>query len=112
MPEPPGAAIRPRKIPAHLEARVRDGRDHELGDPIAAADGHRPLAEVHRHHRDLSLREVVILVPVLAAILAFGVYPKLVLDRIEPTTDAIVTDVGAPPVTPAPSLPLAAEPGG
>ncbi|HET9723069.1 MAG TPA: NADH-quinone oxidoreductase subunit M [Actinomycetota bacterium] len=73
---------------------------------------HGPVPEAQRHHHDLSLREVVVLVPVLAAILAIGVYPKLVLDRIEPTTDAIVTDVGAPPVGPAPPVPVAAEPGG
>ena len=73
---------------------------------------HGPVPEEHRHHRDLSLREVLVLAPVLAAILAFGVYPKLLLDRIEPTTAQVVADVEAPAVSPPPSVPLAEEAGG
>jgi NADH-quinone oxidoreductase subunit M len=73
---------------------------------------HGPAPEEHRHHRDLSLREAVVLAPVLAAILAFGIYPKLLLDRIEPTTAQVVADVEAPAVSPPPSVPLAEEAGG
>jgi NADH-quinone oxidoreductase subunit M len=73
---------------------------------------HGPVPEEHRHHRDLSLREAVVLAPVLVAILAFGVYPNLLLDRIEPTTAQIVADVEAPAVTMPPSVPLAEEAGG
>jgi NADH-quinone oxidoreductase subunit M len=41
----------------------------------------------HGSHRDLSLREYAILVPVVAAIVAIGVYPKPFLDRIEPAAE-------------------------
>jgi NADH-quinone oxidoreductase subunit M len=71
-----------------------------------------PLPEEHRGHRDLSLRETVVLAPVLVAILAFGVYPSVLLDRIEPTTNRLVVEVGAEPVAPPPSVPLAEEVGG
>jgi NADH-quinone oxidoreductase subunit M len=39
------------------------------------------------NHRDLSLREYAILVPVVAAIVTIGVYPKPLLDRIEPAAE-------------------------
>jgi NADH-quinone oxidoreductase subunit M len=52
-----------------------------------------PVVEAHAEHRDLSVRESTLLAPVLAAILVLGVYPKLVLDRIEPTSERIVENV-------------------
>jgi NADH-quinone oxidoreductase subunit M len=48
---------------------------------------HGELRPEHRGHRDLSLREYAILVPVVAAIVAIGVYPKPFLDRIEPAAE-------------------------
>ncbi len=57
-----------------------------------------PTPPEHRDHPDLSLREALVLAPVLAAILAIGVYPKLLLDRIEPTAERVLADVGAPAV--------------
>jgi NADH-quinone oxidoreductase subunit M len=48
---------------------------------------HGELRPEHRGHRDLSLREYAILVPVTAAIVAIGVYPKPFLDRIEPSAE-------------------------
>jgi len=53
------------------------------------ADG--PISEENRHLPDVSLREVAILVPILTAILVFGVYPKLLTDRIEPAAAATVS---------------------
>jgi NADH-quinone oxidoreductase subunit M len=49
-----------------------------------------PVNEAHASHPDLGVREVALLAPVLAAILVLGVYPKLILDRIEPTTARVV----------------------
>ena len=54
---------------------------------------HGPVVEAHATLPDLSVREYALIAPVLAAILVLGVYPKLVLDRIEPTTNRIVTQV-------------------
>src|SRR5436190_388421 len=47
---------------------------------------HGPVREEHATSHDLRRIEYVILVPVLAAILFLGVYPKPVLDRINPST--------------------------
>jgi NADH-quinone oxidoreductase subunit M len=48
---------------------------------------HGELRPEHRGHRDLSLREYAILVPVVVAIVAIGVYPKPFIDRIEPAAE-------------------------
>ena len=42
---------------------------------------------------DLEVREYVILVPILAAILFIGLYPKPLLERIEPATRRTVACV-------------------
>jgi NADH-quinone oxidoreductase subunit M len=52
-----------------------------------------PVNDAHAAHPDLGVREYALLAPVLAAILVLGVYPKLVLDRIEPTTAKVVAQV-------------------
>ncbi|MEO8475621.1 MAG: NADH-quinone oxidoreductase subunit M, partial [Actinomycetota bacterium] len=41
-----------------------------------------PVHDEHRNLADVSLREVVVLAPVLALLLVFGVYPRLLTDRI------------------------------
>ncbi len=52
-----------------------------------------PIHDEHRRLPDVSLREVAVLVPVLSLLLVFGVYPKLLTDRIDPTTKAVVERV-------------------
>ena len=42
---------------------------------------------------DLTLREGLLMVPFVAAIVFMGVYPKPVLDRMEPAVDALITHV-------------------
>jgi NADH-quinone oxidoreductase subunit M len=48
---------------------------------------HGPLPEEHAVHRDLSIREYVTLVPVVAVIVWIGLFPKPFLDRIEPDAE-------------------------
>jgi NADH-quinone oxidoreductase subunit M len=48
---------------------------------------HGEVRAEHAGHRDLSAREYAILIPVVAAIVAIGVYPKPFLDRIEPAAE-------------------------
>ena len=63
-----------------------------------------PVREEHRLLPDVSLREVVVLAPVLALLLVFGVAPTLLTDRIDPATEAVIArvapdhriDVGVP----------------
>lgn len=52
-----------------------------------------PVHEEHRGLRDLSVREVAILAPILGLILLFGVAPRLLTDKIQPTTNAVVAHV-------------------
>jgi len=44
---------------------------------------------------DLSLREVLIFVPLVALIIVLGVYPKFALDVIEPSTEAVLDRIEA-----------------
>ena len=49
-----------------------------------------PGAERHRGLVDLLPREVAAIVPVVAVMLVLGVYPNLVLDRINPSSAGVV----------------------
>jgi NADH-quinone oxidoreductase subunit M len=52
-----------------------------------------PVREEHRTLPDVSLREVIVLAPVLALLLAFGLYPKVLTDRIDPSTRDVIVRV-------------------
>ncbi len=56
---------------------------------------HGPINEKHAHHPDLDRREIAILAPVIAAMLVIGIYPNLILNRINPTTTRVVRQVNA-----------------
>jgi NADH-quinone oxidoreductase subunit M len=58
---------------------------------------HGPVREEHAAGRDLSRLEYAMVVPIVAAILFLGVFPKPVLDRINPATcrTAIVSQLAA-----------------
>jgi NADH-quinone oxidoreductase subunit M len=56
-----------------------------------------PVREEHRHLPDLSVREVAVLAPVLALLLLFGVYPKLLTRSIDPSACAAVAQVQPAP---------------
>jgi NADH-quinone oxidoreductase subunit M len=63
--------------------------------------------EENRHLRDLSLREWVVLTPLVVLIALMGVYPQPVLDRIQPSVDRLIGRmavghadlVGSPPMS-------------
>jgi len=44
--------------------------------------------------RDLGVREVVAVAPLMLALVVFGFYPKAVLDVINPVTDSVMTQIG------------------
>ena len=54
------------------------------GEPATAAD---------RETQDLRYKERLVLAPLVVAIVALGVYPKPVLDRIEPAAEALVAHI-------------------
>lgn len=49
----------------------------------------------HEDLKDLSLRETLIFVPLVALIIVLGVYPKIALDVIEPSTEAVLDRIEA-----------------
>ena len=51
------------------------------------------VREEHRGLADVSAREVVVIVPVLALLLVFGVYPRLMTDAIDPATARVIEHV-------------------
>ncbi|MQY30582.1 NADH-quinone oxidoreductase subunit M [Nocardia aurantia] len=62
-----------------------------------------PVRDGNEKLRDLLPRELVVVVPLLAALLVLGAYPKPVLDRINPAVASTLTTIGAH--DPAPAVP-------
>jgi NADH-quinone oxidoreductase subunit M len=63
------------------------------------------LAEIRPMRKDLSLREGLVVAPLILLLLLFGFYPKPLLDVINPAVAATLHDVGKtdpPPSAPAP----------
>jgi len=56
---------------------------------------HGPADEDNAATKDLNVREISILVPFIVAIVFMGVYPKPVIDRMEPSVDKLVAHVVA-----------------
>jgi NADH-quinone oxidoreductase subunit M len=69
---------------------------------------HGPLTESNRGLPDLSAREVLVIAPVLALIVALGVYPKPVLDVITPSVTRTLQQVHRSDPKPPVSVPAAA----
>ena len=67
---------------------------------------YNPLDKAENAHlTDLNWREIGLLVPVIAAILWLGIYPKPVLERMEAATTAFVQSVEARAARQTASLP-------
>jgi NADH-quinone oxidoreductase subunit M len=62
---------------------------------------HGPLtSDENKNLSDLGVREIVMLAPILALIVAIGVYPGPFLDRIEPAAERIATQLRTSSVLP------------
>jgi NADH-quinone oxidoreductase subunit M len=64
---------------------------------------HREPAPADQHMRDLSGNERLVIAPLIILIVALGVFPKPVLDRITPSVDQIVAHVDQVTNTPVPA---------
>jgi NADH-quinone oxidoreductase subunit M len=64
-----------------------------------------PVTEHTRGFRDMTAREAWVVAPILAVIVGLGVYPKPVLDVINPAVTRTLTQVGVS--DPAPTVPVA-----
>ena len=56
--------------------------------------------------RDLSRRELAVAAPMVALVIALGVYPQPLIDLIEPAVAATMSDVGADPAGVTPEAPV------
>ena len=54
-----------------------------------------------RHPRDLSIREKVVVAPIIASFLLLGFFPKPVLDLVNPAVDRTLQIVGVTDPLPA-----------
>ncbi|MEN3273414.1 MAG: NADH-quinone oxidoreductase subunit, partial [Actinomycetota bacterium] len=54
---------------------------------------HGPIDEENAHAADMTWREGLVMAPLLAGILFLGVYPKPMLERIEPSVDRLISHV-------------------
>ena len=68
-----------------------------------------PLRDSNRRIPDLNLRELSALAPLVALLLALGLYPKPALEVIRPAVEVTLQQVGAS--DPAPTAPLVAQRG-
>jgi NADH-quinone oxidoreductase subunit M len=55
------------------------------------------MVEVRAMRKDLSLRESIVVAPLIVLLLVFGVYPKPLLDVINPAVAATLQDIGVTP---------------
>jgi NADH-quinone oxidoreductase subunit M len=62
-----------------------------------------PVAKGNDRIHDLVPREIVVVAPLIALLLVLGVYPKPVLDIINPAVDNTMTTIGQH--DPAPTVP-------
>jgi NADH-quinone oxidoreductase subunit M len=56
--------------------------------------------------RDLDRRELAVAAPMVALIIALGVYPQPLIDLVEPAVAATMSDVGADPAGVEPEAPV------
>ncbi|MDH3540439.1 MAG: NADH-quinone oxidoreductase subunit M [Acidimicrobiia bacterium] len=54
-----------------------------------------PSKEENRSVPDVTLREIVVMAPIVVLIIVLGLYPKVLLDRIEPSTDLVLDRIEA-----------------
>jgi len=73
--------------------------------PPARAQAHAP-SRVRAKFGDLTAREILVLTPLVVLIIGLGVYPKPVLDVINPTAERTMVDVGYTDPPPAIAAPI------
>jgi NADH-quinone oxidoreductase subunit M len=56
---------------------------------------HGDVDDANRHFPELSLKEGLVMLPLIGLIFFMGIYPKPVLDRIEPSVDRLISHVQA-----------------
>ena len=71
---------------------------------------HGPLEGADNHNTtDLDRREIGVLAPIVALIVAIGVYPQPLFDLVEPSVDRVLTEVGVAELTVEPAATVTEE---
>lgn len=73
---------------------------------------HGEVDEANRHFPELNLKEGLILLPLIGLIFFMGIYPKPVLERIEPSVKRLLDHVEAHSDYRQPTVPTSGEAGG
>jgi NADH-quinone oxidoreductase subunit M len=72
-----------------------------------------PVADGNERIGDLRAREMVVVAPLIALLLVLGIYPKPMLDLINPAVENTMTTIGqhdpTPSVAPGTGVPRTAE---
>ena len=68
-----------------------------LGGATAVLDAPAPATTRTLRVRDLDRREIAVVAPLVALVIALGVYPQPLIRLIEPAVAATMSDVGADP---------------
>jgi NADH-quinone oxidoreductase subunit M len=66
------------------------------GGATATLTEHAAPATARLRIRDLDRRELAVVTPLIALIIATGVYPQPLIDLIRPAVSATMSDVGVP----------------
>ena len=91
----PGSARAHSPLPGCRDRRVqRAGAVGDLHPVDVSADDDRPGQDRSERLRDLVPREIVVVAPLIALLLVLGVYPKPVLDVIDPAVSHTLTTIG------------------
>jgi NADH-quinone oxidoreductase subunit M len=66
------------------------------GGATATLTEQAPAATARLRIRDLDRRELAVVTPLIALVIATGVYPQPLIDLIRPAVSATMSDIGAP----------------
>jgi NADH-quinone oxidoreductase subunit M len=111
---PPGAPVGPvggESAHDSLVSAHGGGADGHGATATATLTEPTTAARARLRIRDLSSREIAVVTPLIALIIALGVYPQPLLNLIRPAVAATMSDVGSNPhgITPTHAAPNSDE---
>jgi NADH-quinone oxidoreductase subunit M len=84
-------------VPADGSVPAGDPAHGHGGGATATLTAPAPAPSARLRIRDLDRRELAVVTPLIALIIALGVYPQPLIDLIRPAVAATMTDIGADP---------------
>jgi NADH-quinone oxidoreductase subunit M len=87
----------PRGVLLQTDPATPAGRAHGAGGTATLTAPAPAPAGARLRIRDLDRRELAVVTPLIALVIALGVYPQPLIDLIRPAVSATMTDIGADP---------------